>query len=247
METIAIMNLKGGTGKSLTAYAMSCILAERGYKVLVIDADSQGAFSEMSGVDAEVAAVSVSEILSERAEAFGASLEVNKKGFALIPCRYGFYKEREKYEAEALKKALRRFDGWFDFCIIDAPPYVDSWGENILMASDKVIIPEHMSVLGFGFLEIFKGFIDTVKEKGNPGLVIEGVLFTEATEAKEGAKRKQLLEEAAKEFGTKVFNSEIRYDERLDMARRKGMGDVLSRSYVKDDYKAFVDELLSPA
>lgn len=243
METIAIMSLKGGTGKSLTAYAMSCILAARGYKVLAVDADWEGALSRMAGVDPETSKVSIPGMLSEEAECLHESLIVTKKKFSLIPSCSGFYKDREMYGGTVLRDALSHFQDFFDYCIIDAPPYADAWGESILTASQKIIIPEHMGVLGFGFLEVLKGIITKVKLKGNPGITVAGILFTEAGV---NSKRRERLDYAAMQFGTKVFTTEIRYDEKLDMARVERMADILSRSYVFGDYKAFVDELLSP-
>lgn len=237
METIAIWNLKGGSGKSVTAYALSSILAERGYRVLALDADQQGMLAKMSGIDPETAEVSLDEIRSF-------SLPVAEKGFSLVPCNFLIPKEIYNHMNIALKKALMALDSYFDFCIIDSPPHVDAWVENILTAAQKVIVPDHMDATRlpyYPFMNFMNEAIYKVKESSNPNLIVEGILFTEADKL---SVRKELLNRAAEQLNTKVFQAQIRYDKILDMARPEKMGKVMEQ-FVMDDYRAFADELFA--
>lgn len=246
METIAIMNLGAGCGKSLTAYALSRILTERGFKVLAVDADHQATLSLMSNVDEEKQwAASISFLSGGKAAAIY-SLAITSAGFPVIHCdanAYEIYLRNEIEERTALKSVLMRYQEDFDYCIIDAPPCVGIWAENILMASDKVIVPEHVPIPFFraGHLDLFKRTVDAVRANGNPGLVLEGVLYTMADG---DPKRLPQLKKTASNIAVKVFRRKIRYDENLGPLASDYMGDYAFSpdSRVGADYRAFANE-----
>ena len=245
METIAIVNPMGGSGKSITAYALCCILAEQGYKVMAVDADWQGTLSLMSRVNEYAQEQSALSFLYGKPEAALTSLVVSERGFPVAVCNVNLYENylrNEVDEKTALKNILARYEQHFDYCIIDAPPATNVWFENILMASQKVVVPENVGLYRVGYFNRLKDILDDVRSNGNPDLALEGVLLTLDDGNPERLPR---LKEAANRLGAKVYQARISYDAVLDRLSSDDMGEYAfsSASCVGEDYRAFVKEL----
>jgi chromosome partitioning protein len=176
-KILAIVNQKGGVGKTTTAVNLSAALAERGRKVLAIDLDPQGHLTQsLLGGEPER---SVFHVFNREVSLL--DVAVSRGAITLIPADI----QLAKFEMQTsfpmygiLMDQLTKVTG-FDYVIIDCPPALNLFTVNALLACHSVVIPvqtEYLSLKGFDQL------IETLtalKRMNNPsGLNIAGVLFT---------------------------------------------------------------------
>ncbi len=249
MKTVAIMNPKGGTGKTLTAYGLSAGLARRGYKVLAVDADWQRSLSEMVEKTAPVSGVSLRDLISGEGTCSCEELSVSPAGFHLIqgdPNLYGLHNVCRK---NALADVLKALEDKFDYCIIDAPPCLGHWAECILGASQEIIVPDHMgSILALYYMDTFCKCIEKVRKHQNPELCVAGVLYTEAEDDPMARPRERanLLNRAAEQLKTGVYDTAISYESCAPAYFTKSnIFESLPGAGMVLDYDRFVDEFLA--
>jgi len=187
MRTLAIVNLKGGTGKTVSAANVAHILATVHHKkVLLVDADKQGSASRYFQVYGEhdgTAALLLADALD--AESVERTIyRTGYNGLDIITSNMDLYTtDRELYGDSAdtsgkLAAALERVRNDYDFCIIDNGPAVDMVTLNVLAAADDVLIPIRPDEFSFsGLLDLVEQ-MDGVREAVNPGLTLRGAFFT---------------------------------------------------------------------
>lgn len=246
---IAFSNLKGGVGKTVSSTVVTSILAQRGFKVLLVDCDPQKNSSItfksrsegiptlydilFSGYSAEkcIQKTEIGEII--------ASDEMLKNADTRMPPGPGMYKH--------LKKALINVDDDYDFIIFDTPPAVGLLLGNVLMTVDYVICPLECEL--FCISGLFD-FADAVYEfqEDNKKLKILGILRVKYKRREKLTQEldDEVLPEYAKKIGTKIFNTTIRESVKMKEAilLRKTLMEHASGSTVAVDYNNFVDELL---
>ena len=211
METIAIVNRRGGVGKTATAHAIGAGLHLRGYKVLFVDMDSQCNLTYDTG--AEEKPPTSMEVLNGTAPAEDALQHIPDGD--IIPASPSLAVADTTITGTGkeyrLKEALSPIAGRYDFIIIDTPPALGVLTVNALTACNSVIIPakpELHSLQGIGLLY---ETIRAVKKYTNPALTIKGILLTHYNGRTILAKdMKANLETTAQELGTKVFDTPIR-------------------------------------
>lgn len=178
---VAIGNQKGGVGKTTTCLNLGYALADRGRRVLMLDADPQASLTVAAGVG-DCAGRSVAEVLSGRAALVDVLL-VLKSELHLAPS------DIELSETElvlvgkmgreyALKRALGSLPERYDYVLLDLPPSLGIMTINGLAAADSVLIPAIPQYLDLRALAIFTKTVDLVRAEINPGLKIAGVLPT---------------------------------------------------------------------
>ncbi len=149
MRRIAIALSKGGVGKTTTAVNLAAGLAQRGRRVLIVDADTQGQAARMLGVQgshslAEVAAGDVAP---------DAALVEARPGLWLMPGGRGLAGlkrviDRKEFGGErTIREALAPLDGRFDYAIVDTAPGWDALAVNALFYADEVLAPVSLEVL----------------------------------------------------------------------------------------------------
>lgn len=247
MKTLAIINQKGGVGKSTTAQALAAGLTLKGYRVLTVDLDPQGNTSFTMGAS------------KDGATALGVLLEEVKPADAIQATKYGAVIAGSKALAGAdaylteigkeykLKEALEQVKADYDYIVIDTPPALGILTTNALTACNSVIIPAQADIYSLQGIADLADTIKPVKKYCNPALKIEGILFTRYSSR--SAFNKELAElagELAANLGTRVFNTMIREAVAVKKAQavQQSVFEYEPRAKVTEDYRAFIEELL---
>lgn len=246
-EAIAIVNRRGGVGKTATAHAIGAGLAHRGYKILFIDLDSQCNLTY--DVGAQSARLTSMEVLSGTATAReaiqhtgGGDIIIASPSLAVADTTIeGTGKEYR------LKEAIAPIAGEYDYIIIDTPPALGVLTVNALTACNSAIIPAQAEVHSLQGIGLLYETIRAVQKYTNPALTIKGILITRYNgRAILSRDMKSNLEAIARELGTRVFNTPIRECTAIKEAQAK-QTDIYSytpKSNATADYTALLDEIL---
>ena len=181
MRTIAVLNQKGGVGKTTTAVNVAAALAEAGQKVAVIDLDPQAHLTIHLGVEPQTIEAGAYDVLAQSAD-FRASLMLVRPNLWLLAANLDLIgAETELINVVGreiiLREAMQASQDQFDFCLIDCPPSLSVLSINALAAAQEVLIPlqpHFLALQGFGKL---LQTVDVVNRRINPHLKVTGVLL----------------------------------------------------------------------
>ena len=186
--TIAIVNQKGGTGKTTSTENIGVALAMEGKKVLLVDTDPQASLTVcMGSTQPDELPVSLATVLSKTLEdkeiAEGEGILHHAEGVDLMPANIelaglevGLVNAMSR--ESVLKDYLSNVENNYDFILLDCMPSLGMLTINALAASDEVLIPVQAQYLPAKGLEQLLGTINKVKKQINPKLHIEGILLT---------------------------------------------------------------------
>jgi chromosome partitioning protein len=217
MRTIAIVNQKGGSGKTTTAVNLSAALAESGKKVLLMDLDPQGSASMWYGFKDQ--GKGLYGVLTEDGKLEDAIEKTDVDLLHIIsssPIMAGVEKALANEVASEiiLKSKLEKVPGrpW-DYLLIDCPPTLGILSLNALTMANEVLIPVEAHVMALhGLVQLLKT-INLVKQRLNPNLQITGILPCRVDmRTKHSA---EVLEQIKQRFGTQVCKTMIRENIRL--------------------------------
>jgi chromosome partitioning protein len=246
-KAIAVINQKGGVGKSTTALAIGAGLSLKGYSVLFIDLDAQGNLSYTLGADTK--GYNAMGVL-ERPETAKAEIQHTPQGdiIASSPKLAGADKLLEETGKEyRLKEALESLQGAYDYIIVDTPPALGILTINALTACTGAIIPAQADIYSLQGIGQLNSTIETVKKYCNPSLSIMGIVITRFN-GRSIIRREvaEMLEHTADHLHTKLFSSKIRECTALveAQATKQNIYSYAPRSNATADYKALVDEII---
>lgn len=180
---IAIANQKGGVGKTTTAINLSACLAEKGKKVLTIDIDPQGNTSSGLGLDKSKIENTVYELIIGQCEVEDC-LQVNViENLSILPSNVNLSgAEIELIGTEErefiLKGKIEKIRNDYEFIIIDCPPSLNVLTVNAMTTADTVLVPIQCEYYALEGLTQLIHTINLVRERLNPNLELEGVVFT---------------------------------------------------------------------
>ena len=247
-KVISIANQKGGVGKTTTAINFSTILAKKGKKVLLIDADPQGNGTSGLGINKEQK-FSVYDVLIEDREVENTLQKTQVKNLDLCPSNINLAgaevqlvsMENREYR---LKTKLDSIRDKYDYIIIDCPPSLGLVTLNAFTASDSVLIPvqcEYYALEGLGQL---LNTIELVKKHMNKNIRIEGALLT-MYDARTNLSN-QVVKEVKRYFEDQVYKNVIPRNVKLSEAPSYGMPITMydPRSKGAKSYEKFVKEFL---
>jgi chromosome partitioning protein len=245
MKTISIMNHKGGTGKTTSSINIGAGLAKKGFKVLLLDIDSQANLTEGLGKgDPELSVydsirenkklpiLNVSEnldLVPSSIDLLGAEMEiVSKIG-------------RE----QILHKLLKPIRSEYDYIIIDCPPSVGLLTVNAMVASDTILLPLQGEYFAYKGVDRLLCIVKEVRDNLNDKLEIGGVFITQINPNR--ILTKTIVEKLTEDLQDKVFDTKIRINVALAEAQLQGQSifDYAPDSNGAKDYELLVDEILS--
>lgn len=259
MRTIAILNLKGGVGKTTTAISMAAVLARMKKTVFLIDADPQANLSSFFGMADEGKFTTTCDlIMGPGGSADDYVYDTRAENVYLLPSGIDLITAdiasvRAGSDVKAIKNLLRALDedaqigtddpdaSAFDFCIIDCPPSFTAASVAAVYAADDIIIPVEIDAFSVhGMVEVLKQ-IESVR-KIQPRVRVAGVLITKWHNAPAVIQGEAALRGSA----VPVFEQTIRRSEKVAEAlfMSRTLEEYSRTSAAARDYWAFVEEYL---
>jgi chromosome partitioning protein len=215
-KVIAILNQKGGVGKTTSTINIAAALAKENKTVLIIDLDPQANATSGLGVDKENISNSIYEVLVSNAPVNDAILKTRIDGLYLLPAKTTLAAAEQELVAvmsreSVLKNALGQLA--FDYVLIDCPPSLGLLSINALTASESVLIPVQTEFYALEGLGLLMQTIQRVQAGLNPDLKLLGVVMT-MVDARNSLSA-QVISEVKKHFGDYVFQTFIPRNVRL--------------------------------
>ena len=183
VRIIAVANQKGGVGKTTTAINLSSCLSALGKRVLAIDMDPQGNMTSGLGVDKDNVEKTVYDLIIGRATVEECLCKEVFENLDLLPTNIDLSAaEIELIGVEnkefIIRDEVAKIRGNYDFVIVDCPPSLSMLTINAMTTADTVLVPIQCEYYALEGLSQLMHTIDLVKERLNPDLEMEGVVFT---------------------------------------------------------------------
>lgn len=248
MRRIALVNLKGGVGKSTTAATLAVGLARRGRRVLLVDADAQGhatwTVTRGRGADGP----GLGEVLLRQADAVEAIRPTPTDGLDVLPCGAtlggaNIALAQEIGRDTRLRSALAEVDG-YDVALIDSGPSLTPATINVLVAAHEVLAPVDAAMYAVLGLVDLRRVVEDIQDAYNPGLRLAGLVLCKA---RKDATSRDVERQLRETFGELVHRTTIPLSAAVEAAHARGLTilDHAPKSPAAAAYEALIDEVLS--
>ena len=224
-RTIAIVNQKGGVGKTTSAVNLAACVGAHGFRVLLCDIDPQGNATSGLGVNKRDVQKSTYDMLIGEASAEEIRLSTGFAGLDLLPANINLAGAELEISMldnreTRLRRAIAPLKADYDFIFLDCPPSLGLITLNALCAVDTVLVPIQCEYYALEGLSQLMGTIRQIKRRYNPLLELEGVLLT----MYDGRLNltQQVVSEVKRFFPQKVYASVIPRNVRLSEAPSYG-------------------------
>ena len=182
-ELLAVVNQKGGVGKTTSCINICASLAKTKRKTLLIDLDPQSNATRGCGIDPHGLTTSINDVLLGRTNIDESIISTDNISFSILPATPELTEsevmllssERKEY---TLKNVLVDCESKFDYILIDCPPSLNILTVNALTASTGVLIPVQCEFFALQGLTELMTTIDTIKSSSNPSLLVKGIIRT---------------------------------------------------------------------
>lgn len=246
-KILSIINQKGGVGKSTTSQSLASGLSIKGFKILLIDMDSQGNLSFSVGADKQC--LSVLEVLKKETAVSNViqhigALDVIPASVSLAGADMQLTETGKEYR---LKEAIEPLRKNYDYIVIDTPPALGILTVNALTTSDEVIIPAQADIYSIDAIGQLYNTIKAVRQYTNKSLSITGILLTRFSDRTVLSRDlANMIQKTAEQLNTKLFKATIREAISIKEAQasKQDIFNYAPKSKVAADYMSFIDEFL---
>lgn len=253
MRVLAILNQKGGIGKTTSVRNIGKILSDSGKKILLIDMDQQGNLTSSFGIDKRELEFTIHDLMTNAANKdFRVNIKdviLNIDNIDLVPSNiklaradynFGNIRGREYL----LKEVLKDIEFDYDYCLIDCPPNLGIITDNALTASNKVIVPMKAEKFALEGISDLLDTIEDIQKFYNKELEISGVFLNQL---KPRTNLHEVLTEEIREyFGDKLLKTVVRDSIKIAEASALNLSitEYAPRSTGAEDFMALVKELI---
>ena len=247
---IAVANQKGGVGKTTTSINLSACIAAKGKKVLVIDIDPQGNTTSGYGIEKNELENTIYELILGDCSIEDCIIKDIMPNISILPSNVNLAAaEIEMIGVEKKEFILRNEVDWikdrYDFIIIDCPPSLSFLTVNAMTTADSVLVPIQCEYYALEGLSQLIHTVNLVKERLNPELEMEGVVFT-MYDSRTNLSA-QVVENVKSHLSQKIYNTVIPRNIRLAEAPSYGKPINMydPKSAGAESYMALADEVIN--